>query len=152
VPAGELATSPLWLTKPWPWKERAPAQLSNVPFMPGPDGKVAYDPVVPSSWGAWNWWIHQFQGDAVSVPGFKNTVDLNRFNMLAIGSGDQSRDRVSWVQRRLGVLDTGKLDIATHDQLIAFQRSHDLVPDGVIGPKTFAALSWCWDDRIKLPR
>ena len=58
-------------------------------------------PPVPPPWGdATNWWIHQYQGDAVRLPGFPTgNVDMNRFNTMTRGA---TGDRVRWVQRRSG--------------------------------------------------
>jgi peptidoglycan hydrolase-like protein with peptidoglycan-binding domain len=35
---------------------------------------------------------------------------------------------------------TGRMDQATKDNIVAFQRSHGLTPDGIAGPKTWQAL------------
>jgi hypothetical protein len=47
---------------------------------------------------------------------------------------------VSAVQRALGVLVTGRYDSATRRAVLAFQRSHGLIVDGIVGPQTRAAL------------
>lgn len=73
---------------------------------------------IPGPWrtaGSPGVWIVQFQGDAIGLPGTTSTVDLNRFEMHGAYPG---------------VADTG-----------AFQTAHGLTPDGVIGPRTFAALT-----------
>lgn len=44
------------------------------------------------------------------------------------------------VQAKLGVPVTGENDAATHAAVLAFQRSHGLAADGVIGPQTLGAL------------
>lgn len=131
----ELATSAAWLAKPWPWKVRTPAQRSVSKAFSG----GAYDPQVPIPWGGGNWWIHQYQGDAINFPGFTNTVDVNRFNLMKIGA---TGARVSWVQRRVGVTADGTFGPATEAAVKAFQTKHKLAADGIIGPATFAPLCW----------
>src|SRR4029078_1259496 len=68
-------------------------------------------PPVPPPWGdSTNWWIHQYQGDAIRLPGFSTgNVDLNRFNTMLKGA---TGDRVKWVQRRLGIAQNGQFDSA----------------------------------------
>lgn len=141
LPAGAMRASPLWLAKPWPWAIHTPANLSGDRFTNG-----ANDPAVPPPWGDnGNWWIHQYQGDAFPMTGFKNTVDLNRFNVMRQG---ERGDRVKWVQARLGGAISPWTDVDgifgshTLESVKAFQREHLLVADGAIGPKTFATLSW----------
>lgn len=137
LPAGAMVDSPLWLAKPWPQDVRTPAQLGGDRFA---SGKL--DPVVPQPWGAGNWWIHQYQGDAYPAPGFTSTVDINRFRLMRIG---ESGARVAWVQRRLR-MPSGTPAVFDGDMMRrvrAFQSDRHLVVDGVIGPATFAKLSWC---------
>lgn len=74
------------------------------------------------------------------MPGFSSTVDLNRFRLLGAGAHG---DRVRWVQRRLGVGETGTYDVRTREAVKALQRRSGLEVDGVIGPQTFAAVCWC---------
>lgn len=65
--------------------------------------------------------IVQFQGDAVGLPGTTSTVDLNRF---------EARRADNWTSpdgRTVNVRE--------------FQSNHGLTVDGVIGPRTFAALT-----------
>jgi GH25 family lysozyme M1 (1,4-beta-N-acetylmuramidase) len=134
--APDLATSPAWLAKPWPWKVRTTAQRDISKAFSG----GAYDPQVPIPWGGGNWWLHQYQGDAINWPGFSNTVDCNRFNLMKLGVAPGSR--VSWVQRRVGTAPDGIYGPATDAAVKAFQAKHKLTADGVIGPVTFAALCW----------
>src|SRR5262249_47409417 len=98
------------------------------------------DPPVPPPWGdATNWWVHQYQGDALGFPGFSSTVDVNRFNPMVQGAAG---DRVKWVQRRLGLAESGELDETMRKKVVAHQRAKGLTPDGIIGPRTFATLCW----------
>lgn len=133
LPAGEMTDSPQWVAKPWPWKVRSPAQLH-----PFPEG--TFEPRVPQPWGQGNWWMHQYQGDAIPVPGLTKTADLSRFQVMRQG---ESGARVRWVQRRLGMRETGTFDADMATCLQVFQRGSRLAADAVIGPKTFAALCWC---------
>jgi GH25 family lysozyme M1 (1,4-beta-N-acetylmuramidase) len=133
--APDLATSAAWLAKPWPWKAKTTAHRDiTKPFSNG-----AYDPQVPIPWGGGNWWIHQYQGDAVNFPGFTHTVDINRFNLMRIG---EKGARVSWVQRRVGTKPDGDFGPKTETAVKTFQSQHKLTADGVIGPLTFAPLCW----------
>jgi len=132
IDAGDLLESPLWLARYY-WKERTAAMRNAAAFS---DGKK--DPPVPDPWGG-AWAIHQYQGDALGVPGFSSTVDMNRFNTLVKGS---TGDLVKWAQRRLGIDESGKFDANMAASVIAFQRTKNLVSDGIIGPRTFAALCW----------
>ena len=133
APAPELVDSPLWLAKPWPWSVRSPAHRDTAFF---DDGR--HDPGVPTPWGS-QWFIHQYQGDALGFPGFPSTVDINRFRPIPLGA---TGDHVRWIQRRLGIATSGTFDAATRDATIVHQRAHGLVADGVVGPRTFASLCW----------
>lgn len=136
----DLLTSPLWLAKPWPWKERRPAQFSPVPFQPvAPGAPGAYDPMVPKPWKPGNWWMHQYQGDANMVPGFTSTIDISRFNPM--GQGERG-ERVRWVQARIGAAQDAVFGPKTADALRQFQTAHGLVADAIVGPQTFVALMW----------
>ena len=133
LPAPDLAESPLWV-KDYPYKLRTPAHYDPQPFAGG-----RLDPRMPAPWGdAANWWIHQYQGDALQLPGFVRTVDMNRFNTTVRGAAG---DRIRWVQRRLGIPQSGAFDAATEQALRAFQGKKGIDADGVINPRTFAYLS-----------
>ena len=136
LPAGDMVDSPLWLAKPWPWATRVAAQLSPAPFS---DPGNPRDPVVPAPWGARNWWIHQYQGDALPVPGFAHTTDLSRFSTMTVG---ETGARVAWLQQRIGAPVSATFDAGTAARVRAFQSNHGLVADAIVGPKTFAAVAW----------
>jgi GH25 family lysozyme M1 (1,4-beta-N-acetylmuramidase) len=131
LPAPDLVESPLW--------------LAYYPFRKGPAYRgpliTRWLPPVPPPWGdATNWWVHQYQGDALRFPGFATgNVDLNRFH--AIGSGDAG-DQVKWAQRRLGIAQTGRFDQATQAAVTAFRRKNGLPENAIIDPATFAYLCW----------
>jgi lysozyme len=134
LPAPDLVESPLWLARYL--NEKAPALRDPGVFAGG-----AHDPVVPPPWeDAGNWWIHQYQGDALALPGFATgNVDMNRFNVLL--PGRPGGVRMKWVQRRLGLAQSGSFDAASEAAVRAFQDAQGLVSDGIIGPRTFAHLA-----------
>ncbi len=129
----ELLECPLWLAR-YPFKTRigavtADLVVSSLPLPP-----------VPKAWGDMsNVWIHQYQGDALKLPGFSATVDLNRFFELKQGA---SQERVKWVQRKLSLKPDGNYGPITFNAVRSFQKSNGLLADGVVGPKTFARLCW----------
>jgi len=133
IAAPALAESPLWVAKPWPWPVRSAARRDGSAFAGG-----AFAPRVPSPWGS-QWFIHQYQGDALGFPGFTSTVDVNRFRDIPLGA---TGDHVAWVQRRLRIPPSGVFDAATRAAVVAHQTANALVPDGVVGPKTFVSLCW----------
>lgn len=134
LPAPHLVESPLWLARYW-WRARTPAVRDPSKF----DGGTL-DPTVPPPWGDFtNWWIHQYQGDAIYMPGMPNTVDMNRCNNLIKGA---KGDRVRWVQRRLGGVINGQFGDALLARIKAHQLAMGLVPDGIVGPRTLATLCW----------
>jgi peptidoglycan hydrolase-like protein with peptidoglycan-binding domain len=134
-PTPDLFECPLVLAR-YPFTTRIQAVMlpSRVDILPWP--------TPPASWGAGNVWLHQYQGDALGVPGFSATVDLNRFKVPKLG---EEGERIAWIRRRLGRPDSGaltKYDAVDVAFVQAFQKKLGLVSDGVVGPKTFAALAW----------
>lgn len=122
-------------------------------------------PPVPKQWGdSSNSWIHQYQGDAV-IPTFTDEhpastdedklwqhsnihqFDLNRFRTTKLGD---TGDRIKNIQRLFvnsGICHSSyKIDGVFGDDfnqnLKSFQSKYNLISDGIIGPKTFAALTW----------
>jgi GH25 family lysozyme M1 (1,4-beta-N-acetylmuramidase) len=136
LPAPDLVESPLWLAE-----YRAPS-APRIPRNGVYDARVLRftPPSIPLPWlgDNTNWWIHQYQGDAHKVPGFRQ-VDMNRFNTMIMGA---TGDGVKWVQRRLGIAQNGRFDAAMDSALRAFQRKWSLLPNGVVDPQTFAYLCW----------
>ena len=133
--APDLIESPLWLAAYFSFK-KGPYRLSEADFAGG-----KHSPLIPPPWGdATNWWIHQYQGDALNLPGFpRGNVDMNRFHSLQKGA---SGDQVKWVQRRLGIAQTGQFDDAMERALRAFQSQKGISPSGVVDILTFAYLCW----------
>lgn len=134
----EFADSIAWLAKPWPWAVNTPARISATDQRALASGQ--YDPRVPPIWDTKQWWFHQYQGDATLFPGFTSTVDVSRMKPMVIG---ESGARVAWAQRRMGVKATGVYDDAFGVALRKFQSIRGLTADGIIGPRTLAALAWC---------
>lgn len=131
-PAPDLVESPLWLARYF-WQSKRPAVRDARAFADG-----AKTPPVPAPWGN-AWAFHQYQGDAIQLPGFSSTVDMNRFNTMTTGS---TGDLVKWAQRRLGLKETGTFNAAMSSAVSAFQKKEGLVADAIIGPRTFASLCW----------
>jgi carboxypeptidase C (cathepsin A)/GH25 family lysozyme M1 (1,4-beta-N-acetylmuramidase)/subtilisin family serine protease len=139
--APDLVESPLWLT-PYPFGVKGVAVRNAAAFASG--GRYS-PPKVPRPWGAGNWWIHQYQGDARELPGFRQ-VDMNRFNPMLKGA---TGERVKWVQRRLGIEQNGTFGAEMEAALKAFQNKKNLAADGVIDHRTFAFLCWSNPDVLK---
>jgi GH25 family lysozyme M1 (1,4-beta-N-acetylmuramidase) len=130
VDSSELINCPLWLAR-YPFATRLAPVLGDraeaLPLPPVP--KLWRDPT--------NVWIHQYQGDAIKLPGFTATEDLNRFFGLSQGS---KGERVKWIQKRLRITQDGDFGPGTKNAVESYQRVNKLVPDGIVGPKTFAYL------------
>jgi peptidoglycan hydrolase-like protein with peptidoglycan-binding domain len=62
-----------------------------------------------------------------------------RMKGATIRSGDRGSD-VAELQVKLGLTADGRFGAATEAAVEEFQDSHNLTPDGVVGPKTWAAL------------
>lgn len=134
---------------PFPgWMMDLPLWLARYPFKAGPyvmdasafkDGKN--DPPTPVGWPDTAWDFHQYQGDATGFPGCGGSpVDMNRFASIAFGD---SGGRVSWIQRKLSLTRIdGKFGPGVRQAVVEFQSEIGLVADGVVGPRTFAALCW----------
>lgn len=145
-----------------PWANESLLWLAKYSYKAGPavmsPGNIK-DPPVPPPWAGtdpttttWrgtpystdNWFLHQYQGDAVRAPGMPSgNEDMNRFRpMQKCASGE----RVKWVQRRLGFKGAnvdGKFGPMTDKAVRALQASKiDLVVDGIITPRVVAYLCW----------
>jgi peptidoglycan hydrolase-like protein with peptidoglycan-binding domain len=149
-PVLDLLESPLWVTPYYVGKKHNPLldpkkvaahKLASHKWYP-PAWKKGdhHDPPLPPPWGDLsNWWIHQYQGDAINFPGFSGDVDMNRFHTMMPG---ETGDRVKWVQRKLSISETGSFDATMEKALTSFQTEYGLPADAVIGPATFARLCW----------
>lgn len=85
-----------------------------------------------------DYWIHQCQGDAWYVPGFRQ-VDLNLFRMLGQGA---KGERVRFVQSVTGERIDGDFGAKTAASVIAYQQRKGLVADGIVGLNTFCQMVW----------
>lgn len=131
--AADLGDCPGWFAKPWPWDIRQKGQLNGAP---------AYYPKIPPPWGdATNWWLYQYQGDARDVPGIWQ-CDLNRFHSIGRGTAAGS-NQVRWIQRKFPELVAdGNFGPKTEAAIKDFQLDKGLVSNGIVEPRTFAALCW----------
>ena len=101
-------------------------------------------PRVPEPWGADQWIVQQYAGDTKGLPGVSNQADLDRFRVQKLGDQGASITRLK-VQLAIAGYPTSpssEFDQATRAAVIAFQAAHKLVQDGLVGPRTFAALQW----------
>lgn len=103
-------------------------------------------PALPPCWEPDQWMFHQYTIGTPGLPGADGAVQLLRFNPCARGARGT---RVRIVKELLraagfgfGVSETGDYDDAAARAVAQFQRSRMLVEDGIVGPKTFAALHW----------
>jgi peptidoglycan hydrolase-like protein with peptidoglycan-binding domain len=97
-----------------------------------------HDSMTPPGWGN-QWFIHQYQGNAIGFPGFPRPGNMNRFRTISRGVVG---DHVTWIQRWLRIAESGVFDGATRTAAAAHQRANGLVTDGIVGPKTFSNLCW----------
>lgn len=121
-----MDTAPLWLKTPYAWNPRNAPHLDSC----GPLGEL------PRPWrsvGGPGAFLQQFQGDAIGWPGMSSTVDVSRF--LTFTATDTSDDRRFWVAQHVGCR---AQDL--HTALPIWQKAHNLIPDGIVGPATFAEL------------
>ena len=87
-------------------------------------------------------WVQQFQGDAVGIPGFTSSTDVDLF--LTMSPGERS-SRVSWVWGI--VAGTAPMpvpdlyDPQMVDVVKRYQSRKGLADDGIIGVGTFARLA-----------
>ena len=120
---------PGWIKVAYPWKEKQD---------PHPESAPSSVPLREA--GSAGVFIEQFQGDALRVPGFSSTVDLNVFRNYVGGTADP---RTPWVAGRLGLFGhtcdpTNATSVA--DAIRAFQTDTGTGVDGIVGPRTWARL------------
>lgn len=132
LPAPELADCTPWW-KHWPYPVNTPAVYNptTVDQLPPPP--------VPPPFGN-SWIIQQFQGDAVSYPGFRSTVDMDRLHVQKQGD---TGDSVQWIQKRLpGLSIDGTFGPKTEAAVKTFQTAKKITADGVVGLDTAQLLAW----------
>lgn len=125
----DLAQCYLWLAR-YAYATRKPAVL------PPPDAIPA--PPCPDQWVD-AWVAHQDQGDALGVPGFSATVDVDRFRTAR--KGDRG-GHVARYQRALKVASDGAFGPQTEDAVRRFQVASAIPATGVVDAATFAKLAW----------
>lgn len=155
--APSLASSPLWLAQYVVGNSKpplmTPSNIKNPPVPPpwaGDDKpNTVLSPRRKILYTSSNWWIHQFQGNAIKAPGFPTgNVDINRFNVMLKG---EQGTRVKWAQRNLGMLRINGIFDNTMDKAVrAFQETYGLVSDGIIGPRTFAIMAWEFNSSLSI--
>lgn len=102
-------------------------------------------PRVPAAWGDDQWTIQQYAGHARGIPGMRRQADLDRFRAQKLG--DRGRSTLE-LKSRLAAAGftprstTDEFDTAARDAVVLFQSARSLVQDGIVGPKTFAAIQW----------
>lgn len=124
---------PGWIKVAYPWRANQAPHPENVP-------STVPLPMPMRAAGSPGAFIEQFQGDALRVPGFTSTVDLNVFRNYVGGVSDT---RTPWVANRLGLFGhacdpTDATSVA--DAVRAFQSDIGGDVDGIIGPSTWARL------------
>lgn len=132
LPSVVCGACPLWLKVGYPWRARNPPHPEKVP----PASPV------PRPWrsaGSPGAFVEQFQGDAIEVPGFTSTVDVNVFLTYKASASDP---RTTWIRTKLEAsrLSCGDSVVELDEAIRAFQSSHQLDVDGRIGPATWAEL------------
>jgi len=132
LPAPELADCTPWI-KYWPYPVRSPAV-----YEPAVVDKLT-SPPCPPFFGT-SWMVQQFQGDAISYPGFGSTVDMDRLHMQRQGD---TGDSVKWIQKRLPALAVdGSFGPKTAEAVKTFQGQKKITADGIVGLDTTQLLAW----------
>lgn len=129
LPAPDLVDCPLWLAR-YPYKTRILAVL------PPPSGLTA--PPVPTPWGD-AWHAHQYQGDALGVPGMSATVDVDRWRSAQIGDHG---GHVAYAQRKLQLTADGVFGPRTEAALRVLQAARGLPTTGILDIRTACSLLW----------
>jgi N-acetyl-anhydromuramyl-L-alanine amidase AmpD len=81
--------------------------------------------------------VAAIMGGAAPLPRIIPAVDGQ--NRPTLRRGDEG-ELVTLVQRKVGITPTGTFDAATEAAVRVFQRNNGLVPDGIVGPRTWATL------------
>lgn len=126
-PAPDLVSCPLWLAR-YAYKSREPAVLPPVAVMIP----------VPTPWGD-QWIAHQAQGDALGVPGFSSTTDIDRLRTAALG---QTGGHVLLAQQKLGITADGDFGPNTQGAVRAYQTAQKLPDTGQLDLQTIVSLLW----------
>lgn len=133
-----------------PWVAHYGAPVRS-PAVLEPQSRAIPWPAAPNTWGFY--WEHQYQGDALRVPGLTSTADLTRFRLML---PSELGPRATWVDDRLDAFfrahpEAGAPPRAAEspacphcfeDRVKAFQRISGLVADGIVGHDSHRVLSW----------
>jgi peptidoglycan hydrolase-like protein with peptidoglycan-binding domain len=76
---------------------------------------------------------------ALADPGASSSGGVSASSEVVVKRGDRG-SAVRSIQQELGILADGVFGAQTERAVKRFQRSHDLVPDGIVGPLTRGAL------------
>lgn len=142
LPAAPWASDcPLWVKTAYPVPARSPVYQG--PVVEPHVGDTASDPrslhQIPGPWTRSGWLFHQFQGDALGLPGFSATVDVDAFHAMTLGD---KGPHVMWLQRRVRVADDGDFGPMTQAAVKASQRKAGLPETGAVDLATFCAIAW----------
>lgn len=125
-----------------PYRLKAGQARDTLPPIDPHVGPLKADPHdywrVPLPWEKQGWFMQQYQGDAVGVPGFSHTVDINRF--VPFRADTKSVVRREWLLDRLDHLTPEHVSVPLDEVLKDFQRANGLTADAIVGVATFAAL------------
>jgi peptidoglycan hydrolase-like protein with peptidoglycan-binding domain len=81
--------------------------------------------------------VAAIMGGTAPLPSVIPAVDADNRPTLRRGA---KGDLVQLVQTKVGIPATGSFDANTEAAVRRFQRDHGLVPDGIVGPRTWATL------------
>lgn len=127
------------LTSVPPWLARYPYATREAAVLPPP---TSLSPApLPAAWGD-AWIAHQYQGDALHVPGMTSTVDLDVFRDAV--RGDHG-GHVAWFQAKIRINSDGAFGPQTEQAVQTFQAHYGIPVSGSIDPATFAAACWLPD-------
>ena len=96
------------------------------------------------------------KGDILVRTGYHTAIVANTLyhmtrELMLVEGSHMKGDDVRALQQRLNEIADGRLETdgifgpRTEDQLIMFQATHDLLPDGIMGRKTAEAMGFLWD-------
>lgn len=130
--APELADCTGWW-KLWPLPPRSPAI-----YDPTVVDQLSPPPTPPPWKGSWQ--LQQYQGDAIKLPGFTSTVDMNRVHIVKRGDKGES---VKYIQKRLpNIAIDGDFGPLTESAVRSFQANENVTADGAVGLDTAQLLAW----------
>ena len=95
--------------------------------------------------GAGNIDFEAFRGAPTAAPAkpaasAKPTTGSRAYRGKELRRGEPSGPDVTYLQNKLGVNPTGPFGPLTHAAVVAFQKKHGLLADGIVGPLTWSKL------------